>query len=74
MKLTFTLTSLVCLLVTASMSFAQETEFKSIFDGKSLDGWRGDTEVWRVEDGAIVGETTADKTNQTKHVPGLGRG
>ena len=62
MKLTFTLTSLVCLLITASMSFAQETEFKSIFDGKSLDGWRGDTEVWRVEDGAIVGETTADKT------------
>ncbi|MDG2185963.1 MAG: DUF1080 domain-containing protein [Mariniblastus sp.] len=62
MKLTFTLTSLVCLLITASMSFAQETEFKSIFDGNSLDGWRGDTEVWRVEDGAIVGETTADKT------------
>ena len=62
MKLTSTLTSLVCLLITASMSFAQETEFKSIFDGKSLDGWRGDTEVWRVEDGAIVGETTADKT------------
>jgi hypothetical protein len=28
----------------------------SLFDGKTLDGWEGDTEkTWRVEDGAIVG-------------------
>jgi hypothetical protein len=26
-----------------------------IFDGKSLDGWEGEPNVWRVEDGAIVG-------------------
>lgn len=26
-----------------------------LFDGKSLDGWEGDTKVWRVEDGVIVG-------------------
>lgn len=34
--------------------------FVSLFDGKSLDGWDGNPELWRVEDGAIVGETTPD--------------
>lgn len=37
---------------------AQNSEFKPIFDGKSLAGWQGDEKLWRVEDGAIVGETT----------------
>lgn len=32
-----------------------------IFDGMSLEGWEGKPEFWRVEDGAIVGETTADR-------------
>jgi mono/diheme cytochrome c family protein/glucose/arabinose dehydrogenase len=27
----------------------------SLFDGKSLAGWEGDSKVWRVEDGVIVG-------------------
>ncbi len=35
--------------------------FVPIFDGTSLAGWEGKPEFWRVEDGAIVGETTADK-------------
>jgi len=26
-----------------------------LFDGKSLDGWEGDLQVWRVEDGVISG-------------------
>jgi hypothetical protein len=31
-------------------------EERSLFDGKTLDGWEGDTEkTWRIEDGAIVG-------------------
>jgi type 1 glutamine amidotransferase len=32
-----------------------------IFDGQSLAGWEGNPEFWRVEDGAIVGQTTAEK-------------
>ncbi|MEJ7592595.1 MAG: PVC-type heme-binding CxxCH protein [Planctomycetaceae bacterium] len=28
----------------------------SLFDGKSLDGWEGDPEHWRVNNGVIVGE------------------
>jgi type 1 glutamine amidotransferase len=35
--------------------------FVSLFDGATLDGWEGKPEFWRVENGAIVGETTADK-------------
>jgi len=31
--------------------------FAPIFDGKTLHGWDGDTAYWRVENGAIVGET-----------------
>lgn len=31
--------------------------FSAIFDGKTLNGWDGDRTYWRVENGAIVGET-----------------
>src|SRR4051794_35103628 len=39
----------------------EEVGFRQIFDGKSLNGWDGDTNFWRVENGAIVGETTKEK-------------
>ena len=39
----------------------EETGFTSIFDGKSLAGWDADTNFWRVENGAIVGQTLVDK-------------
>jgi putative membrane-bound dehydrogenase-like protein len=32
-----------------------------IFDGKSLDGWEGDTKLWRVEDGMLTGGTLTEK-------------
>jgi len=35
--------------------------FVSIFDGKTLNGWEGDIQYWRVENGNIVGEITPDK-------------
>ena len=35
--------------------------FVPIFDGKTLNGWDGDTNFWRVENGEIVGETTPEK-------------
>jgi hypothetical protein len=40
---------------------ADEPGFKSLFDGQSLGPWDGDKMFWRVENGAIVGETTAEK-------------
>ena len=39
----------------------EETGFQPIFNGKSLAGWDGDPKFWRVEDGAIVGQTQTDK-------------
>lgn len=33
---------------------------QSLFNGQDLTGWNGDPQYWRVENGAIVGETTAD--------------
>jgi hypothetical protein len=35
-----------------------EKGFISIFDGKSLNGWEGDSVYWRVEDGRIIGQVT----------------
>jgi hypothetical protein len=39
----------------------EDSGFELIFDGKSLQGWEGDTNYWRVEDGCLVGEVTQDK-------------
>jgi hypothetical protein len=41
-----------------------ETGFQSIFDGKTLTGWDADPDFWRVENGAISGQTTP--THQPK--------
>ena len=40
---------------------ADDAGFVPIFDGKTLDGWEGNPDIWRVEDGAIVGQTIAEK-------------
>ena len=40
---------------------ANDVGFVSIFNGTNLDGWEGKPEFWSVKDGAIVGETTAEK-------------
>ncbi|MGD9646705.1 MAG: DUF1080 domain-containing protein [Pirellulales bacterium] len=41
----------------ASGARAADAEFKPLFDGKTLDGWTGDLELWKVADGVIVGST-----------------
>jgi glucose/arabinose dehydrogenase len=40
---------------------ASEKGFVSIFNGKDLSGWEGKPGWWRVEDGAITGESTREK-------------
>lgn len=39
---------------------AEESGFQSIFDGKTLAGWEGNTAYWRVENGTLVGEITPE--------------
>jgi hypothetical protein len=46
-------------LFAVSAGYAEEG-FKSLFNGKDLSDWKGDTQLWRVEDGVITGQTTAD--------------
>jgi len=40
-------------------NFADHAGYTSIFDGASLKGWDGNPKFWRVESGAIIGESTA---------------
>ncbi len=57
----------ICLVgssVVGAAAFGDDDGFESLFDGKTLSGWDGDPKFWRVEDGAITGETT--KENPTK--------
>ncbi len=48
------------LALTGAIASAQD----SIFDGKTLEGWKGNDAFWSVKDGAITGTTT--KENPTK--------
>ena len=38
----------------------EESGFRPIFDGQSLKGWDGDPNFWKVANGVMTGETTAD--------------
>ncbi|HVW11257.1 MAG TPA: DUF1080 domain-containing protein [Bryobacteraceae bacterium] len=40
------------------MDFGDHRGYVSLFDGVSLKGWDGNPKFWRVENGAIVGEST----------------
>ncbi len=40
--------------------YLNEGQFKPIFDGKTLIGWKGDSTYWRVENGNLVGIVTPE--------------
>src|SRR5690349_19438221 len=40
------------------LDFNDHEGYVSLFDGVSLKGWDGNSKFWRVEEGAIVGEST----------------
>lgn len=44
-----------------ALDFSDHAGFRQIFDGESLAEWEGDPTVWRVEGGAMVGESTKEK-------------
>lgn len=58
--LTITL-AITFLMETAPSCLAEDDGFKPLFNGKDFTGWSGDPQFWRIEDGAIVGQTTAEK-------------
>lgn len=58
--------SIVTLCIFGPLTTTDAADPVSMFDGKSLEGWRGRADLWSVADGAIVGRTTAEdpiKTN-----------
>ena len=62
--LLFLMIGLLCFSLPAAQA-ESPTGFKPIFNGKDLSGWKGDTNFWRVEDGAITAESTPE--NPCKH-------
>jgi len=59
------LVALVALAFVGAAAAGEADEgFKPLFDGKSLDGWNGDPELWKVEDGCIAGSSDE---KQLKH-------
>ena len=51
---------LLALVALSSSALAADAGFKDLFNGKDLSGWKG-LDFWSVKDGAIVGQTTAEK-------------
>ena len=47
--------------VTAADKAKLEEGFHNLFDGKSLSGWEGNTKVFRVQDGSIVGGSLTER-------------
>jgi len=52
----------------APLNFNDHTGYVSLFDGKSLKGWDGNPKFWRVEDGAIVAESTAENPSGNSYI------
>ena len=50
------------------LDFNDHEGYVSIFDGKTLDGWDGNPKFWRVEDGAIVGESTPERPSGNSYI------
>jgi hypothetical protein len=65
MRRTFLSLALILVVACGSSLLAAEGEWKQLFDGKTLDGWkqRGGQAKYRVEDGAIVGSSVPNTSN-----------
>ena len=48
------------LVATSVVAADDEAGFKTIFNGKDLEGWDGNPKFWSVKDGTITGTTTSD--------------
>jgi len=52
----------------APFDFNDHTGYVSLFDGISLKGWDGNPKFWRVENGAIVGESTPTNPSGNSYI------
>jgi len=52
----------------APLDFNDHAGYVSLFDGVSLKGWDGNPKFWRVEEGAIVGESTPQNPSGNNYI------
>src|SRR3984957_11508115 len=50
------------------VNFDDHVGWTQIFDGKSLNGWDGPSDVWSFEDGAIVGKSSPEHPSGTTNI------
>jgi hypothetical protein len=50
------------------LDFSERAGWTSLFDGRSLAGWSGNPEVWRVENGVITAVSTAERRVGSTHI------
>jgi Domain of Unknown Function (DUF1080) len=50
------------------IDFNDHEGWTQIFDGKTLNGWDGPPDVWHVEDGAIIGESSPEQPSGTTNI------
>jgi hypothetical protein len=50
------------------IDFNDHQGWTQIFDGKTLQGWDGSPEVWHVEDGNLVGESSPEHPSGTTNI------
>ena len=50
------------------IAFENHDGWTQIFDGKTLNGWDGPTDLWHVENGALVGESTPEHPSGTTNI------
>src|SRR3954469_2055006 len=57
MKSLLTILILSLALYSVAAAPSSDEDFKPLFNGRDLDGWAGDPQIWHVQDGVIVGNT-----------------
>ena len=66
--------SILCLALSAWPAAAAElptggdSDFKPLLDGKTFSGWQGNLDVFRIEDGAIVGGSLKQRVERNEFV------
>ena len=55
---TLMLLGLICIQLPVLAAEPTSEDFQKLFDGKTFDGWEGNLDVFRIEDGAVVAGST----------------
>src|SRR6185369_9297195 len=50
------------------LDYDDHAGWAQIFDGRTLNGWDGNPLVWKIEDGAITAESTAERRVGTTYI------